>query len=535
LKAFHLKLAGVILVMAIAVIFVLPTFVMYSKGQNEPLIWPHKKINLGLDLQGGVHLVLEVEIQKAIENLLDSKIYDLKKDLIQKQIVPRNIARQNGQNAILVSLESSDQSSSLEEILKKEFPELEIKNRNTDSGNYNFSIGLLNKEEERIKRNAVDQSLETIRNRIDQFGVSEPVIMKQGDNRILVELPGIKDTKRAKELIGKTAVLQFRLVDEEHDVQRALDSAPPPDSEILYEVKKDPLSGETISSTPLLIKKDVLLTGESLTDARLSIDSTNSEYFVSIDFDGKGAKKFASITEQNIKKRLAIVLDNTVYSAPVIQSKIPGGHARITGNFTQEDGKILSVALRSGALPAPVAFLEERTVGPSLGLDSIHKGLRSMLIGSLAVFLFMVLYYKGSGLIADIALLLNVLLMAAGLSILGATLTLPGIAGFILTIGMAVDSSVLIFERMREELRLGQSPAAAVAAGFEKATLTILDSNVTTMVSSIVLYQFGTGPVKGFAVTLILGILGSLFTSLIVSRLLFDVMISKLNVKTLSI
>jgi preprotein translocase subunit SecD len=261
----------------------------------------------------------------------------------------------------------------------------------------------------------------------------------------------------------------------------------------------------------------------------------NNEYYVTIDFDSKGGKKFASITEQNIHKRLAIILDNTVYSAPVIQSKIPGGHARITGNFSQEDGKILAVALRSGALPAPVEFLEERTVGPTLGMDSIHKGLMSMLIGTSVIFLFMLMYYKVSGLIADIALLLNVLLMSAGLAMLGATLTLPGIAGFILTIGMAVDANVLIYERMREELRLGQSPAAAVAAGFDKATLTILDSNVTTMVSSIVLYQFGTGPVKGFAVTLILGILGSLFTSLIVSRLFFDFLINKLNVKTLSI
>jgi preprotein translocase subunit SecD len=283
------------------------------------------------------------------------------------------------------------------------------------------------------------------------------------------------------------------------------------------------------------VNKRTYLTGEYLTDARVQIDSQFSEPYVSIDFDKKGGRLFERITEANVKKRLAIVLDNRVYSAPVIQEKISGGRARITGNFTTEDARDLAIVLRAGALPAPVEILEERTVGPSLGHDSIEKGLLSMWVGGLLVVLFILFYYKGAGLVANIALGLNIVLIAAGLAFFQATLTLPGIAGIILTIGMAVDANVIIFERIREEIRLGKTPRAAVDGGYGKATLTILDANVTTLIAALVLFQFGTGPVKGFAVTLSIGILASLFTAIVVTRLIFDYFVFQRRIKSLSI
>jgi preprotein translocase subunit SecD len=276
------------------------------------------------------------------------------------------------------------------------------------------------------------------------------------------------------------------------------------------------------------------LTGANLTNARVDFDQFNVP-FVSISFDKRGARDFERITGDNVNKRLAIVLDDTVASAPVIQEKIAGGKARITGNFTLDEAKDLAIVLRAGALPAPVNILEERTVGPSLGADSIRKGLISMLIGGVLVVLFMIVYYKGAGIIADLALILNIILIAGGLAAAGATLTLPGIAGIILTIGMAVDANVIIFERIREELALGRTARAAVEAGYNRATLTILDANVTTLIAAVVLFQFGTGPVKGFAVTLSLGVIASLFTALVLSRLIFDYILGGRKLKTLSI
>jgi preprotein translocase subunit SecD len=508
---------------------------MYSKGQSEPEVWPHKKINLGLDLQGGMHLLLVVQSEKAVQNNLDAKIVELRKKMFQNQIIPKIVKRvENGQN-LTIQTDSGEPAAKFEELLKKEYPELEIKSKSGDTVATEYQVSIIKIEAEQIKKTAVDQALETIRNRIDQFGVSEPEIRKLGENRIQIQLPGIKDPEGAKKLIDKTAVLNFRLVDDTHDVQQALSTNPLPDSEILYETTKDLVTGAVIKKIPYLVKKEVLLTGEYLTDARLSFDSMENQYFVSIDFDGKGARKFADITEQYLQKRLAIVLDNAVYSAPTIQSKIVGGHARITGNFTQEEGKVLAIALRAGALPAPVTVLSEAVVGPALGKDAIIKGTISMIVGTLVVFLFMVVYYKKSGAIANVTLFMNIIIMAAALAMVQATLTLPGIAGFVLTIGMAVDAHVLIFERIREELRLGLSPLAASEKGFERAALTIIDSNVTTLIAAIVLYQYGTGPVKGFAVTLSIGIIASMYTSLIVCEMLFNSMIRRLGNKPLSI
>lgn len=525
MKNISWKLILVIIVVIAAVIYILPSI--------KQTWWPHKKINLGLDLQGGMHLVLEVDTEKALESTIERIRLELRNLLKKERIRFIEVERVNG-TKISVRLQGKDNIDGFEQILNKEFKNLRLVSRSTDDGALSMVMDLPEEEADHIKKLATRQALETIRNRIDQFGVSEPDIRLQGEKRILIQLPGIKDTQRAKDLIGKTALLEFKLVDETHDVNAARKGNIPLGSEILTQITKDSKTNREIKSY-FLIKKHTLLTGASLTDARVQIDSQFNEPYVSLTFDKKGGRIFAKITEENVKKRLAIVLDNHVYSAPVIQEKIAGGEARITGNFTMEEAKDLAIALRAGALPAPVKILEERTVGPSLGADSINKGLISVCVGGILVVLFMIIYYKGSGLIADLALILNIILIAGGLAGLQATLTLPGIAGIILTIGIAVDANVLIFERIREELSIGKTPRAAVDAGYAKATLTILDANVTTLIAALVLFQFGTGPVKGFAVTLSLGVIASLFTSLIMTRLVFDYFLINRKVKTLSI
>ena len=511
--------------MIAAIIYVLPTI--------KPSLWPHKKINLGLDLQGGMHLALEVDTEKVVESTIERLTHEIRSFLKQEHIRYTTLNRVEG-NQILIKLKGQKNIDGFEKILDTEFKNLSILSRSMDGDVLTMQLDLPSKEADQIKKLATDQALETIRNRIDQFGVSEPDIRRQGDKRILVQLPGIKDTKRAIALIGKTALLEFKLLDDAHDVNEALKGNIPPGDEVLYGTRVDPNTNRTYK-TPYLLKKRTLLTGANLTDARVQIDSQYNEPYVSIDFDKKGARDFERITGENVKKRLAIVLDKKVYSAPVIQEKISGGKARITGRFTTEEARDLAIALRAGALPAPVKILEERTVGPSLGTDSIKKGLISMCVGGLLVVLFMIIYYRGSGFIADIALVINILLIAAGLAGFQATLTLPGIAGIILTIGMAVDANVLIFERIREELNIGKTPRAAVDAGYDKATLTILDANVTTLIAALVLFQFGTGPVKGFAVTLSLGVVASLFTALILTRMVFDYYLMKRKVTRLSI
>ncbi len=525
MKNISWKLILVIIVLIAAVIYILPSI--------KPTWWPHKKINLGLDLQGGMHLVLEVDTEKALESTIERIRLEIRNLLKKERIRFLSIERVNGAK-ISVRLQGKDNIDGFEQILNKEFKDLRLVSRSTVHGVLSIVMDLPEEETDNVKKLATRQALETIRNRIDQFGVSEPDIRLQGEKRILIQLPGIKDTERAKNLIGKTALLEFKLVDETHDVNVARNGNIPLGSEILTQITKSPDTNREIKSY-FLIKKQTLLTGANLTDARVQIDSQFNEPYVSLTFDKKGGRIFAEITEENVKKRLAIVLDNHVYSAPVIQEKITGGEARITGNFTMEEAKDLAIALRAGALPAPVKILEERTVGPSLGADSINKGLISVCVGGILVVLFMIIYYKGSGLIADLALILNIILIAGGLAGFQATLTLPGIAGIILTIGIAVDANVLIFERIREELSIGKTPRAAVDAGYKKATLTILDANVTTLIAALVLFQFGTGPVKGFAVTLSLGVIASLFTSLIITRLVFDYFLINRKVKSLSI
>lgn len=515
------KIIIVLSAIIISAVLVAPTL--------NPDIWPHKAINLGLDLQGGMHLMMEVDTDKAVENRTDRLITELREELKDERIKYRSVSKESI-SKIILKVHGEENSSKLPEFLKKNFGELTLAKTDTENDKKTFFLELIDQEQKEIKKLAIDQALETIRGRIDEFGVSEPDIRRQGENRILIQLPGINDTERAKNLIGKTAQLEFKLVDEKHSVSDALNGDLPMGSEIAYQIPRT--SGPKV---PYLLKKRALLTGEFLTNARVNFDSKFNDPYVSIEFNTKGARIFKQITGENIHKRLAIVLDSKVYSAPTIQDEIGGGRAQITGNFTMEEARDLAIVLRAGALPAPVKIIEERTVGPTLGADSISKGLLSMAVGGILVIVFMVIYYSAAGLIADLALIINILLIGAGLAAFQATLTLPGIAGIILTIGMAVDANVLIFERIREEIRQGMSPAMAISNGFERATLTILDANVTTLIAAVVLFQFGTGPVKGFAVTLTLGIISSLFTALFVSRIIFESIYSGKQIKKLHI
>jgi len=516
-----------------ALIYLLPTF------NND--LWPHKKINLGLDLQGGMHLVLEVQTEKAVETTIERTTDELKQELRKKEIKHLGIssgistgAPSKEKNTITVELQGEENLKGFNAIVTENFNDFKVDSTTTEGDKHRVVLSLPNEESINIQKLATAQALETIRNRIDAFGVSEPDIRLQGENRIQIQLPGIKDTKRAKELIGRTARLNFQLVDENANVDAAAKGAVPPGDELLYQVGENKNSGSA-SKLPFLIQKRVLLDGSALTDARVEIDSQFNEPYVSIEFDRKGARIFERITGENIKKRLAIVLDKNVYSAPVIQDKIAGGKARITGNFTMEEAKDLAIVLRAGALPAPVKIIEERTVGPTLGADSIRMGLIASIVGGLVVIIVMAIYYQGAGVIADIALVVNVILLAAGLAAFQATLTLPGIAGIVLTIGMAVDANVLIYERIREELAMGKTVAASINAGFERAAVTIIDSNVTTLISAIVLFQFGTGPIKGFAITLALGLISSMFTALILSKSIFQYFVSVRKISRLSI
>lgn len=523
LKFFTIKRVLILGVIVAAVVCLLPTFTN---------TWPHKKINLGLDLQGGMHLILEVQSEEAVNAELDRTISQLKLDLKNEKIQHMGIDKASD-HKIIAKISGADNKSGVEKLLSDEYAGLEIPSVKNISGGISFTLRLPDKESDSIKKMATEQALETIRNRIDEFGVSEPDIRIQSGNRILLQLPGISDPERAKGLIGKTAQLTFQLVDEQGDVNAALRGKPPVGDEILYQLRKNAGTGNQ-ARTPFLIKKHVELDGSQLTNARVEFDQFQQPQ-VGIEFSRKGARTFERITGANINKRLAIVLDKNVYSAPNIQDRISGGKAVITGHFTLEEATDLAIALRAGSLPAPVKIIEERTVGPTLGADSVRTGLMSMLVGGALVVLFMVIYYRGAGLIADIALVVNIFLIGGGLAFFGATLTLPGIAGIILTIGMAVDANVIIFERIREELRAGRSPRAAVNAGYDRATLTVMDANVTTLIAAAVLFQFGTGPIKGFAVTLGLGIVASLFTALILSKSIYDMILANKQSDTLSI
>ena len=524
----------------LAAVFFLPNTPLFSR---MPEWWkkdmPDKGITMGLDLQGGIHLVFEVEGEKAVE-ITTERIAQSLKDILAKKKLSADITS----SGMLITVASA--SMDVRKAIEENYPILTP----VETG-AKVVYKISDKEAGRIRDGAADQALETIRNRIDQFGVAEPTIHRQGTNEIVVQLPGIKDPKRAIEIIGKTAQLEFKIVDdssavaaeipasiepgEEENLLKKFAEKIPADDEILFEKKVNRETG-AVRKIPVLLKKQSALTGDLLKEARVSIDSSNfGQPYVSISFNTAGAKLFEDVTAANVKKRLAIILDTSVYSTPVIQERIGGGNAQISGSFSMDEAKDLAIVLKAGALPAPIKMLQNITVGPSLGTDSIEAGKRAGMLGTILVVIFMVIYYRLSGVIADFALVLNIVLLLGAMASLNATLTMPGIAGIILAIGMAVDSNVLMFERMRDELRSGKTPRAAVDSGYHKAFWTIFDSHVTTLITAAVLFQFGTGPIKGFAVTLSLGVAINLFTALIGTKTIFDIINSRHDVKKLSI
>lgn len=537
-----LKLAFLFTVVLLSVITVVPSFYSGTPGWWKKYMAP-EGLRLGLDLQGGMHLVLKVNLKKAEENALEFAANDLKDSLAEQSI---SAVRSSAPNAeiIIFTLPNTGAADKVQAIASEDFPDIDTRIEAQENSFPRIFLSLKQEKKDYIKTHAVDQSLEIIRNRIDQFGVAEPVIIRQGDDEIVIQLPGVKDPKRALKLLGDTAQLEFKMVADSaaslseligqavsagqwHDgepvakLNRALQGRLPENTTLYFEKEIDKQTKQE-KMIPLLLENKTLMTGEMVKDAQVRIGGTFNEPYVSLDMTSRGGKVFAHLTEKNVGRRMAIVLDDVVRSAPVIRERILGGSAQITGSFTHEEAADLAIVLRVGALPAPVDIIQNMTVGASLGQDSINKGLYSGIFGAVIVLVFMVIYYRLSGVIADAALALNILLLFSGLAVLNATLTLPGIAGIILSIGMAVDANVLIFERMREEYLLGKSVRSSIDGGFSKAFLTIVDSQVTTLITAMALFMFGTGPIKGFAVTLSLGILFNLFAALFFSRLTFD-------------
>ncbi len=548
-RAIKWKIALLGFITLVSIALVLPSFVPNLPSWYKRYVYD-KALKLGLDLQGGMHLVLQVDLDKAIANTLNARAKDLQEVLGRKGI-RCSISEGKNTSELILTLPNKSALKRVKEIIEKDFKGLKIVRIKEDTFP-KVVISLSDKQVAFIKEHALDQCLEIIRNRIDQFGVTEPVIVKQGNNQIVVELPGIKDPERALRLIGQTAQLEFHLVDDQamaqinlqaliekalregrlkpnaslQEINRVLKPYIPPDDAVYFLVRKDLQTGH-VTKVPLLLKKRAVLTGDMVKTAHVRIGGPYNEPYVALDLTDRGARIFERITAENVGRRLAIVLDNVVRSAPVIRERIPGGHAQISGGFTYEEAADLAIVLRAGALPAPVKIVQNITVGPSLGRDSIRKGLMSGLVGASLVIVFMIIYYRFSGFIADIALMLNVLMLLAVLSLFRATLTLPGIAGIILTMGMGVDSNVLIFERMREELALGKPPRAAINAGYDRAFWTIVDAHVTTLITAFALFLFGTGPIKGFAVTLSSGIIINLFTAIFGTRIVYDYLIAK--------
>jgi len=532
IKSLKIRIVITAIVSLVALYFLLPTLITRIPSPWKDYL-PQDKIHLGLDLQGGMHLILEVDADKALEAMVERMSLELKETLMENKIRFRKLVKDKGATFSLELTETAGKTS-LDKILQEHFPDLEIDSSTPREGGYIVTVKVKDKRAIELKKLTVEHSVETMRNRVDQFGVTEPEIIPEGENRIMVQLPGIKDPERAKNLIGKTALLEFKIVDDENSLEEALRGNIPEGDIIAYGSRSDRTTGQR-GTQPYLLRNKALLTGASLETAKVQISDRYGEPHVSIKFNSQGAVDFERITSENVRKRLAIVLDGIVHSAPVIQERISGGQAQITGNFTMEEARDLAIVLRAGALPAPVNILEERTVGPSLGDDSIRQGIMATIIGSILVILFMVAYYRLSGFIADSVLILNIIILLGVLAAFKATLTLPGIAGIVLTVGMAVDANVLIFERIREELRLGKPPRTAIEAGYSKAFVTILDANVTTLIAALFLFSFGTGPVKGFALTLSIGLITSMFTAIFVTRIVFDYFVWNRSIQRISI
>ena len=494
---------------------------------------------LGLDLRGGVHFLLDVDMEAAVKQAEERYTEDIRLALRNAKI--RYTSVSNVQGAITVTFKNREILNQAEDVLSKEVRELVLKESDSE-------IGLIAKiseaEKQETRKFALAQNITTLRNRVNELGVAEPVIQQQGNRRIVVQLPGVQDTTRAKDILGATATLEFRMVDVEHDVQNAINTHAPVGTRLYKE--RD--------GTPILLKRRIIVTGDQIVDAASGIDQQGGSPAVFITLNGVGAKKMAKITRDNIGKPMAVVYIDTkvttvmengrkvrkktkteeVINRAIIRDSF-SKRFQITGLDSTKEARNLSLLLRAGALAAPVEIVEERTVGPSLGKDNIDRGFLSVMVGFVLVLAFMAVYYRVFGLVADVALTMNLVLIVAFLSMMQATLTLPGIAGIVLTVGMAVDANVLIFERIREEIRNGNSPQTSIFVGYEKAFSTIFDANITTLIAAIVLFSFGTGPIKGFAITLTIGILTSMFTAIMGTRMLINFIYGNRRVKQLSI
>ncbi len=497
---------------------------------------------LGLDLRGGVHFLMEVDTDAAIEMAEERYVGDLRGLLRQNKVRYLTVSRVSS-GGVDIKFRSAEEQQAGYSLIRKEYRNLLLEDEQRGEAFY-ITVKLAEDEIRETRKFAVQQNITTLRNRVNELGVAEPLIQRQGENRIVVQLPGVQDTARAKEILGATATLEFRLADETGNVQDALAGRVPAGSR-LYKER---------NGSSVLIKKSIIITGDSITDAASGIDQRDGSPAVFITLDGKGAKKMNNVTKENVGKTMAVVFienktettrvgDELVKNKRKVEEVISLATIReplskrfqITGLDNTEGARTLALLLRAGALSAPVDIIEERTVGPSLGQDSIDMGFKSVVIGFVLVLIFMAVYYKVFGLVANLALAFNLVMIVAVLSMFQATLTLPGIAGIVLTVGMAVDANVLIFERIREELRNGNSPQASIHSGYEKAVSTIADANITTLIAAMVLFGLGTGPIKGFAVTLTIGILTSMFTAIMGTRAVINLIYGGKRVAKLSI
>ena len=518
------KIILVLCVVGLGVCYTIPNFFAQKSTESVPGWFPHKQINLGLDLQGGSHLLLEVDVGVVLDEQLETLVDEVRIKLRAKGIGYTGLGRKGEQ--VVLTVANSPDLEEVAELLETISDEVLVQAK-TDGA----VILELTETARREKILAtLSQSIEIVRRRVDETGTSEPTIQRQGDDRILVQLPGIDDPERIKRLLGKTAKLNFRMVDEATPAADALQGQIPSGSELLYDVDRTKGEGEP---RPVVVRKRISVSGDNLVDAQPTFQ--DNQPVVSLRFDAVGARKFGALTRDNVGKRFAIVLDGAVISAPVIREPIPGGSGIISGNFTTETAQDLALLLRAGALPAPLTILEERTVGPSLGADSVAAGKVASMVGMGLVIIYIIASYGLFGVAAVLALTVNMVLIIGALSILQATLTLPGIAGIVLTIGMAVDANVLIFERIREEVRNGRSPFSSVDIGFRQAFRTIVDANVTTLIAAILLFQFGSGPVRGFSVTLAIGIMTSMFTAIMFTRMLIVLWLRQVRPQTLPI
>jgi len=577
-KKWKNKAILVILATLIGAYLLVPTLFHFNKiretaeAKEEQVPWyvkvfPKKTLNLGLDLKGGIYIEMEVDLQSAIKRKADLFISDVEATLKEEKIPFESVTQPEGDGRLFIKTKSKADLEKANQLVTNDFRNyFSVLNTTMYKGVPTLIIGFNDKYKGYLEDRVSEQALETIRNRIDRYGVAEPSITMMGGNRIAIELPGISDPDRAINIIKKTGQLEFKLVDDSvkqskltidvekirekknlpdnysyqtvNKINELLKDQLPENSEIAFELQRDPVSRKIIKGIPFLLVKKAEVTGDMLKNAMISV--RDNEPYVDLTLDKRGTKLFAELTEKNVGKRLAIVLDGNVMKAPTIKEAIPHGRAQITlgyGNYhdTMKEAEDLTLVLQEGALPATLHEATKTVIGPTLGLDSIHSGVKASIIAAIAVFLFMIIYYKLSGVWANIALVVNIVLLLAILSLFQATLTLPGIAGIVLTIGIAVDANVIINERIREEIGLGRTPKAAVDNGYGNALSAVFDANITTLIAGIILYQFGTGPIRGFAVTLSIGILTTLFTAIVITRLIFDYRVIKTKAKKVSI